>query len=151
MRARPATTDGFGDASRSAQASINGGSTGRYDDGAIYVQEDPTTDGFGDASGREASIWRLDPDTARFARSGAGRRKERIAEVDRAAALSGGTEDTKVDKFGAWETSGVLDVTDLFDTAQGETLLLGPLGNPQRCSTPRSARPCYSERCRRMG
>ncbi len=86
------------------------------DDGAIYVQEDPTTDGFGDASGREASIWRLDPDTGAA---------QRIAEVDRAAALSGGTEDTKVDKFGAWETSGVLDVTDLFDTAQGETLLLG--------------------------
>ena len=30
-----------------------------------------------------------------------------------------------MDQIGAWETSGVLDVTGLFDTAPGETLLLG--------------------------
>lgn len=86
------------------------------DDGAIYVQEDPTTKDFGTESGREASIWRLDPDSGDALR---------IAEVHRGASLGAGIRDTKAGTMAAWETSGVLDVTDLFETAPGETLLLG--------------------------
>jgi len=88
------------------------------EDGAIYVQEDPTSGGFGAESGREASIWRLEPDTGTA---------QRIAEVDRDAALGPGIRDTRSDQVGAWETSGLLDVTSLFETAPGETLLLGTL------------------------
>jgi secreted PhoX family phosphatase len=86
------------------------------DDGVIYVQEDPSHGDFGSDSGQEASIWRVD------AESGAA---DRIAMIDRKASLPDGMRDFKAGKFGAWETSGVLDVTDLFETAPGEILLVG--------------------------
>ncbi|MDP6953388.1 MAG: hypothetical protein QGF53_11595, partial [Alphaproteobacteria bacterium] len=83
------------------------------DDGIITVQEDRAerVGPFGRSSGREASIWRLDPETGEA---------ERIAEMNRAAA----PDDPEADDIGNWESSGVLDVTDLFETAPGETLLL---------------------------
>jgi secreted PhoX family phosphatase len=83
------------------------------DDGIITVQEDRAEKAgpFGRTSGREASIWQLDPET------GAARR---IAEMNRAAA----PDDPKAGDVGNWESSGVLDVTALFATAPGETLLL---------------------------
>lgn len=84
------------------------------DDGFVYVQEDASADlaTFGETSGREASIWRFDPNT---------RATLRIAEVDRAPfAASDGEPDT----IGAWETSGIIDVTDLFETAPSERLLM---------------------------
>jgi len=83
------------------------------DDGIITVQEDRAEKGgpFGRTSGREASIWRLDTETGETVR---------IAEMNRAAV----PDDPKADDIGNWESSGVLDVTDLFETAPGETLLL---------------------------
>jgi 2',3'-cyclic-nucleotide 2'-phosphodiesterase / 3'-nucleotidase / 5'-nucleotidase len=83
------------------------------DDGIITVQEDRAEKGgpFGRTSGREASIWQLDPQTGAALR---------IAEMNRAAV----PDDPKADDIGNWESSGVLDVTALFATAPGETLLL---------------------------
>ncbi len=77
------------------------------DDGFVYVQEDRATqlDEFGGESGRDASIWQLDP---------------RSSEVTQLAEVTGG------DELGQWETSGILDVTDLFDGDHLDgTVLLG--------------------------
>lgn len=87
------------------------------DDGLIYVQEDRATKlaTFGAASRREASIWVLDP---------AGRLEpRRIAVVDRRAVPPGST-DAKAAELGAWESSGIVDVTGLLGGANGEVLLL---------------------------
>ena len=70
-------------------------------DGYVYQQEDGIS---GRTSGREASIWQMDPDNGQLVR---------IAEVDRSA-IPDGAVDTEPDRMGEWETSGVLDVTDLF-------------------------------------
>lgn len=89
------------------------------DDGFIYVQEDKSTQlgVFGGASGREASIWRLDPQTGSFVR---------VAEVDRSAIVPAGqgVTDPVPGDIGNWETSGVIDVTSLFPTQKRERLLL---------------------------
>ena len=83
------------------------------DDGVITVQEDRAEKmgSFGRISGHEASIWRLDPETGEA---------ERIAEMNRSVV----DDDPKPDDIGNWESSGVLDVTALFDAGPGETLLL---------------------------
>ena len=70
-------------------------------DGYVYQQEDGPV---GYTSGREASIWQMNPDNGQLVR---------IAEVDRSA-IPAGAVDTDPDRPGKWETSGVLDVTDLF-------------------------------------
>ena len=85
------------------------------DDGAIYVQEDRSVSGFGDATGVETSIWKLSPTSGDFAR---------IAEMNRAAVAPAGSTDSEPDDLGNWESSGILDVTGLFKTDDGETLLL---------------------------
>ena len=74
--------------------------------GYIYLQEDRSTSNaeFGGASGREASIWQLDPATGQLVR---------IAEVNRRAIPVGAVDIDPTD-LGDWETSGVLDVTSLF-------------------------------------
>jgi hypothetical protein len=87
--------------------------------GKIYIQEDRSTSPsslFGAATGIEASIWELDPVTRVFTR---------IAEVDRSAVAPVGSSDNCIGSIGCWETSGILDVTDEFDTLPGERLLLG--------------------------
>jgi len=87
------------------------------DDGYIYLQEDRSTSPgslFGGTSGMEASIWSLDPESGELTR---------IGLVDRAAVPTDQT-DGDPDDIGDWETSGVLDVTSLFPTREGETLLL---------------------------
>ncbi len=103
-------------------------------DGKIYVNEDRSTSPsslFGAATGIEASVWRLDPVTGSY---------KRIAEIDRSAVPAGMTDPSPTD-IGNWETSGVLDVTNLFGTLPGERLLIldvqahslqdGPIGgNP---------------------
>ena len=83
-------------------------------DGFIYVQEDRATDNavFGRTSGREASVWQANPRTGQLVR---------IAEVNRNAELTG-TVDTAPNDLGNWETSGVLDVTSLFNSRS--TILL---------------------------
>jgi hypothetical protein len=86
-------------------------------DGALYVQEDKAVKRarFGAASGREASVWRLDP-----------RRPEtpqRLATIDRRAVPSGAT-DAKAGELGAWESSGIIDVTALLPGPTAEIRLL---------------------------
>ena len=85
-------------------------------DGFVYVQEDRSTAGFGDASGSEASVWRLDPDSLETVR---------IAEMNRLAVAPEGSTDAYPAELGNWESSGVLDITDLFQTIENETLLMG--------------------------
>lgn len=116
------------------------------DNGKIYIQEDRSTveqvptesvntdeefpDAFGGVSREEASIWELDPNTGELTR---------IAQVDRSA-VPEGQVDTDPDDLGDWETSGILDVSTLFDQQPGELLLLdvqahslrgGPIGDPE--------------------
>jgi len=104
-------------------------------DGKIYLTEDRAvnpTSLFGAATHIEASAWQLDPITKVF---------KRIGEIDRTAVSDGSTDSSPAD-LGNWETSGVLDVTDLFGTKSDERLLLidvqahsikdGPIGgNPK--------------------
>lgn len=80
-------------------------------DGFIYVQEDRATNA--DWGTEEASIWKLDP-----SRPGYG---ERIAQVDRSAVPDGQVESGG--GLGAWETSGIIDVTHLVKTDAGVALL----------------------------
>ncbi|KPK39598.1 MAG: hypothetical protein AMJ69_05290 [Gammaproteobacteria bacterium SG8_47] len=86
------------------------------DDGAIYVQEDRSIGAFGSVTGVEASIWKLSPTSGDFAR---------IGEMNRAAVAPAGTTDSGAGDIGNWESSGILDVTDLFKTRRDEVLLLG--------------------------
>jgi len=102
-------------------------------DGTIYVQEDRATKRarFGADSGREASVWALDPES--------GTEPQRIAGIDRRAVPPGST-DAKAAEVGAWESSGVIDVTALPGASFDEVLLLvnvqahgvtdGPIGGP---------------------
>ncbi|MGD8309681.1 MAG: DUF839 domain-containing protein, partial [Chromatiales bacterium] len=83
-------------------------------DGRIYVQEDRATPAFG-ARGQEASIWVLDPETSQT---------RRIARMDRAVVVPAGTSDVQAGEVGAWESSGILDVTDLLAQGTGSRLLL---------------------------
>lgn len=78
------------------------------ENGLIYVQEDRATvnNVFGRSSAREASVWELNPQTGQLVR---------IAEINRSF-IPVGTEDTEPDDLGNWETSGVLDVTALFNS-----------------------------------
>jgi hypothetical protein len=88
------------------------------DDGWIYIQEDKAKQQdplFGSHSGQEASIWRLDPRTGTV---------QRIARIDRSVVLPKGSTDEKPGVIGAWESSGILDVTPLFDSRPGERVLL---------------------------
>ena len=83
--------------------------------GKIYINEDRSTGLFGAATGREASIWELDPTTFDIVR---------VGEMNRTVLLPVGSTDIGAGTIGHWESSGVIDVTALFDTAPGETLLL---------------------------
>lgn len=100
-------------------------------DGHIYVQEDKAVrrGGFGTQSGVEASVWRLHPDRPAGA--------QRIAVVDRGA-LPPGSSDPRADVAGAWESSGILDVSTalgtwpravaLIATVQAHSVRDGPVG-----------------------
>jgi len=84
----------------------------------IKVQEDRSYSEFCLVSGEEASIWSLDPETGST---------ERLYQVDRSVAVEGlplGQEDTDPDDCGDWETSGIIDVTSLFEPDDCSTLLL---------------------------
>lgn len=87
-------------------------------DGSIYVQEDNAKNQaplFGSHSGQEASLWRLDPLAGTV---------ERIARIDRSVVLPQGSTDEQPDMIGKWESSGILDVTHLFESRVGERMLL---------------------------
>jgi hypothetical protein len=61
-------------------------------------------------------MWKLDPNSGAFAR---------IAEIDRSAVVPAGlVTDPVPGDIGNWETSGVIDVTNLFPRKRGERLLL---------------------------
>jgi len=86
------------------------------DNGMIYIQEDPASQLNNFASnGVEASIWQLDPKSLHA---------QRIAIIDRNIILPVDAVDTMAGEVGAWESSGILDVSRHFDTAPAETLLL---------------------------
>lgn len=97
------------------------------DDGLIYVQEDKAEDdtllgeplfGPGAVNPNEAQIARIDPNTGAVTA---------IAQIDRSVVLDPTTVGTPVDdaagRTGAWETSGILDVSDLFGESGGTLFL----------------------------
>ncbi len=84
-------------------------------DGFIYVQEDRSIDEFGLTSGEEASIWKLNPTTGELTR---------IAQTNRTTGVPAGQTDTDPTDIGNWESSGILDVSKLFDADPG-TLFIG--------------------------
>jgi hypothetical protein len=92
--------------------------------GYIYVQEDRAVPSAlaaawgGPRGDREASIWRLDP-------AAVGGNPVRVAMMERAAVAPPGSFDADAADVGAWESSGIIDVTAVFDTLPGEILLLG--------------------------
>ena len=83
------------------------------DDGQIYLQEDRSFSEFGLTSGEEASIWRLDPDSGELTR---------VAQMDRSAVPEGQTDGDPTD-IGDWESSGILDVSTLFDEEPGNLFI----------------------------
>ena len=88
------------------------------EDGNIYIQEDRSTSPrelFGGISGQEASIWQLIPDSGDLTR---------IGQIDRDA-LPEGQTDPLPDDIGTWETSGILDVSHLFDENAGTRFIFG--------------------------
>lgn len=87
------------------------------DNGNIYINEDRSIGGFGLTSGEEASMWELDP----FFPVNNG--IQRIAQIDRLAGLPGGQTDGDPTDIGDWESSGVLDVSELFGVRRGTLLV----------------------------
>ena len=85
------------------------------DNGHVYVQEDRSIGAFGTVTGREASIWQISPWSGAFSQ---------VAEMDRSVVAPGDATDSGAGDIGNWESSGVIDVTRLFRTSKGETLLL---------------------------
>ncbi len=85
-------------------------------DGNIYIQEDRSYGEFGVTSGEEASVWKLDPISGIVTR---------IAQIDRNVVAPVGVIDPQPEDIGNWESSGIIDVTQLFETSDGETLLMG--------------------------
>jgi hypothetical protein len=99
------------------------------DDGLIYVQEDEAEEdtldgeplfGFGAVNPNEAGIVRMNPN---------GRNLERIANVNRGVALDASivnptmAVDGDFGNAGEWESSGILDVSELFDEKKGTLFL----------------------------
>ena len=99
------------------------------DNGLIYIQEDEAEEdsltgeplfGAGAANPREASIVQLNPETGAI---------QFVASVDRNVILDpSNTDSTPIDQdageAGEWETSGILDVSELFDEAPGTLFVL---------------------------
>ncbi|WP_017301148.1 esterase-like activity of phytase family protein [Nodosilinea nodulosa] len=84
------------------------------DDDYIYVQEDRAIEpDFGATSGEEASIWRLDPNTSEAVR---------VGQIDRSAVPSNLSDPEPAD-IGNWESSGIIDVSDLFGRDGGSLFL----------------------------
>ena len=88
------------------------------DNGKILIQEDRSTledEDFGGTSGEEASIWELDPETGSLTR---------VAQMDRDA-VPEGQSDPEPDDIGNWESSGIIDVSELFGEAPGTRFVFG--------------------------
>jgi 2',3'-cyclic-nucleotide 2'-phosphodiesterase / 3'-nucleotidase / 5'-nucleotidase len=86
-------------------------------DGHIYVQEDRSTliNAFGGTGGKEVSIWQIHPVTGHILR---------VAMVDRTASLPEGQFDNAPHDLGNWETSGIIDISDLLNAPPSEIWLL---------------------------
>jgi hypothetical protein len=84
------------------------------DDGFIYINEDRSVGGFCSTSGREASVWQVNPNTGELTR---------ILEMDRSA-VPFEQFDSAPNDCGNWESSGTIDVTRFFRTEPNETVLL---------------------------
>ena len=89
------------------------------DDGLIYIQEDRAISStlFGATSGEEASIWTIDPNAVSPEET-----LTRVAQIDSSAVPSGQT-DTAPNDLANWETSGILDVSELFGNDAGELFI----------------------------
>ena len=77
------------------------------DDGLVYLQEDRSVNPstlFGEASGRDALIWRFDPETGG---------RQILAEMNTYVS-EGFVDDGDLNILGDWESSGILDVSSLF-------------------------------------
>jgi secreted PhoX family phosphatase len=88
------------------------------DNGKILIQENRATasDGdFGGTSGEEASVWELDPKTKELTR---------VAQIDRSA-IPAGQSDSEAGDLGNWESSGILDVSELFGQDPGTRFIFG--------------------------
>lgn len=118
--------DGDADATRALRSPDN---LDWADDGFIYVQEDKAEDdtltgeppfGAGAVNPNEAGIVRVDPQNAALLR---------VANIDRSVVLDASiavqTDAVDVDagEVGAWESSGILDVSTLFDEKPGTVFL----------------------------
>ena len=88
------------------------------EDGFVYVQEDNAKGldpWFGSQSGEEASVWQLDPQQGTI---------ERVAQINRNIFLGENTSDRHPDIIGAWESTGILDVTSFLGRQPGEKVFL---------------------------
>ena len=119
-------TDDFGEAGIRSPDNVAWAS-----DGMIYVQEDNATkiNEFSKLTGRETSVWRIDPDHPED--------RSVIATIDRSVILPADARDIKADEPNTWESSGILDVSAQFGvddelllltTVQAHTLRGGALG-----------------------
>lgn len=87
------------------------------DNGYIYAQEDRATDLWDTlANQNEASIVRLSPDLSNPD-------PVRVAEIDRSAVVPAGTTDAAAGELGGWESSGILDVSELFNKPAGSLFI----------------------------
>ena len=90
-------------------------------DGSIYVQEDKSVSSAYFAQ-QEASIWQVSP-TATDSVTGQAVAK-RWMQIDRSAVPTAyGQNDTKTTDFGNWESSGIIDVSDIYGEAAGSMFL----------------------------
>ena len=89
------------------------------DDGKIYINEDRAISAatFGGSGKIEASIFSIDPSAANPSTT-----LTRVAQIDRSAVPAGQTDSNPTD-VGNWETSGILDVSNLFGAKPGELLI----------------------------
>ncbi len=88
-------------------------------DGYIYIQEDRATHPkslFGKTQGVDASVWQLSPKTGRHIR---------IGEIDRNTVLASNKRFLVGNKIGSWESSGILDISNLVNAGKKETVLIG--------------------------
>ena len=85
--------------------------------GYVVVQEDNSvkTNQFGQPSGRETSIWEHQPFTDQLTR---------IAEINRSVTLPNGQADNNAGIMGAWETSGIIDVSTVSNFNKDSIILL---------------------------
>ncbi|MEI7666249.1 MAG: alkaline phosphatase D family protein [Synechococcaceae cyanobacterium ELA263] len=82
-------------------------------DGYAYINEDRAVSSDADWGPQEGSVWKLDPTTGLATR---------ILQIDRSAIPAGMTDSLKVvdgKNLGEWETSGVIDVSNLYGHAAG--------------------------------